>query len=367
MNIIPVALGQNSYSIYVEKNCLPHFETIVPETFKGQTAVIITDEIVGALYTEALKQACLQVFGAVHVLTITGGESAKSLANFSDLCEKILALGITRRSVLVALGGGIIGDLVGYVAASLLRGIPFIQIPTSLLAQVDSSVGGKTGINSSAGKNLIGAFYQPALVMMNTEWLKTLPVREMRAGYAEILKYGLLYDAEFYNWLLAHADKIFAQDETALTHAILRSCAIKAEIVSADEFETKDVRALLNLGHTFAHAIETLCGYDGRILHGEAVAIGLVAAAELSCLRGEIMRDEVETLRNHLDGLGFVTKLSSIENLNAVADDYIDIMKRDKKAMQDRLVFILLSSIGTAYVDRTVLTDEVRQVLKLIA
>lgn len=367
MSHLIVSLGQHSYPLYIGANYMPEFIDLLPAAFNGQVAVIVTDESVGGLYSEVLKRQCLKVFSAVHVITLTGGESAKSLSSFAELCEKILALGITRQSVLIALGGGVIGDLTGYVASSLLRGIPFIQMPTSLLAQVDSSVGGKTGINSAHGKNLIGAFFQPRLVIMNTDWLKTLPIREMRAGYAEILKYGLLYDAEFYKWLRLNAQKLFDHDEAVLTRAIMRSCEIKAEIVSKDEFETTGLRALLNLGHTFAHAFETLCGYDGRLLHGEAVAIGLICAAELSSLRGMIPQDEVDELRGHLKELGFMTRLSDIPNLNAEPADYIAIMKRDKKALNDSMVFILLRAIGTAYVDRTVTKEEVLSVLKAIA
>ena len=367
MSHLIVSLGQHSYKLCIGANYMAEFVALIPEKFSGQVAIIITDQSVGGLYSEIVKQECLKIFSAVHVITISGGESAKSLSNFAELCEKILALGITRQSVIIALGGGVIGDLTGYVASSLLRGIPFIQMPTSLLAQVDSSVGGKTGINSAHGKNLIGAFYQPRLVIMNTDWLKTLSIREMRAGYAEIIKYGLLYDAEFYQWLLKNAEALFAHDENILTKAIKRSCEIKAEIVAADEFETTGQRALLNLGHTFAHAFETLCGYDGRLLHGEAVALGLLCAAHMSVGRGFMTQSALAGLEIHLKELGFITRLSQIENLNASADDYIAVMKRDKKATATHMVFILLKTIGQAYVEPHATEAEVRAALAYIA
>jgi 3-dehydroquinate synthase len=343
MKQISVSLLNHSYNIVIDP--IDDLRNVVPQSLHGQSAIIITDDIVEPLYAEIIRAKFVNVFSKIEIIAIKGGESAKSLDVFSTLCE-------------------IIGDLVGFVAASLLRGIPFIQIPTTLLAQVDSSVGGKTGLNSSEGKNLIGAFYQPRVVLIFTEFLKTLPIREMRAGYAEILKYGLLGNKNFYEDLLSNGQKIFEYDRDYLNHVISISCAMKADIVARDEFETNDIRALLNLGHTFAHAIETLCGYDGRILHGEAVAIGLVCAAQLSHNLGYITNDDVMHLDQHLKGLGFMTRLSDVPHLKAKPDDYIVLMRHDKKAEQHKLVFVLLNNIGEAFVDRTVTEDQVKEVLK---
>lgn len=364
MKHIPVHARTHSYSIHIDHDCLDQFDQLVPSEYRGQKAVIITDHNVGALYAHVVSSAVSGFFSDIHVITVDGGERSKSLRTFGELCDSVLSLGITRKTVLIALGGGIIGDLVGYVASSLLRGIPFIQMPTTLLAQVDSSVGGKTGINSVHGKNLIGAFYQPLCVIMNTAWLKTLPIRELRAGYAEIIKYGLLGDEAFYNWLLLNAHRLFELDDAVLQQAIATSCQMKADIVARDEHETKDIRALLNLGHTFAHAIETLCDYDGRILHGEAVAIGLILAAQLSHPIYGLSSQDVTALDQHLESLGYITRIRDIPDLNCTVDDLIALMHKDKKADLNQLVFVLLEKIGVATVHRAVPENDVIEVLK---
>ena len=272
--------------------------------------------------------------------------------------EDILALGVDRKAVLIALGGGVIGDLVGYAAASLLRGVDFIQIPTSLLAQVDSSVGGKTGINAKAGKNLIGAFYQPKLVLADSDVLATLSPRQMRAGYAEIVKYGLLGDADFFEWLEGNGAAVIAGDKDAIRHAVMTSCLAKAAIVSADETEAGR-RALLNLGHTFAHAFEAEAGYDGRLLHGEAVAVGLGLAFEFSAYLGKGNRQDAGRVKAHLAQMGLPQTLDELPAGNAAAAILTGHMMKDKKTQNGILTFILVTQIGDAEITTNIALNDV--------
>lgn len=364
MKNIDISLPSSSYPIFIDGNLMSSLKEFVPSHLTGQKAIIITDRHVGDIYGDVVAQSCASCFSDVRVFTIDSGESSKSFHTYTKLCEDILSCGITRHTTLIALGGGVVGDITGFVAASLLRGIPFLQIPTSLLAQVDSSVGGKTGINSVHGKNLIGAFYQPQAVLINTDWLSTLPLRELRAGYAEIIKYALLGDRSFYNFLLQNGHKIFAYDQETISEAVYKSCFMKADIVSKDETETNGLRALLNLGHTFAHAIETLCAYDGRILHGEAVAIGLIAALELSYRLRYVAQDEIKICEDHLRSLGFVTRIRDIPNITSNIDDFIELMRKDKKATRQGMVFIVLNQIGQARVQSDIDEHIIREVLK---
>jgi 3-dehydroquinate synthase len=264
----------------------------------------------------------------------------------------------------LAVGGGVIGDLTGFCASIAMRGVPYIQIPTSLLAQVDSSVGGKTGINTPQGKNLVGSFYQPAAVIIDIETLKTLPKRELLAGYAEVLKYGLIQDAKFFNWLNAgNGEKICNLDQAAIIHAVELSCKAKADVVEADEQE-RGRRALLNLGHTFGHALEAEAGYNGTLLHGEGVAIGMLMAFELSYRMGLCPQEDVEALESHLQSIGLPTHASYIDGLATDVNSLITVMKRDKKVVHDKMVFVLVNGIGQAFLNDSVPEDLVRDVLR---
>ncbi|HCD78737.1 MAG TPA: 3-dehydroquinate synthase, partial [Alphaproteobacteria bacterium] len=278
---LTVGLGDRAYDIIVGRDLLARADNLAAAQLTDRHVIIITDSQVAGYHLDSLASACSRVARRCDTLTITAGEASKSMSVLSVLLEDILALGVDRGVVLVALGGGVVGDLAGFAAASLLRGVDFIQVPTSLLAQVDSSVGGKTGVNAAAGKNLIGAFHQPRLVLADTAVLDTLPDRELRAGYAEVAKYGLLGDADFFEWLEAHGADVLTREPQALKDAIMTSCAAKARIVEADEREA-GTRALLNLGHTFGHALEATAGYDGSLLHGEAVAAGIGLAFDLA-------------------------------------------------------------------------------------
>ena len=264
--------------------------------------------------------------------------------------------------ILIALGGGVVGDLVGFAAASLLRGVDFIQVPTSLLAQVDSSVGGKTGVNAAAGKNLIGAFHQPKLVLADTETLDTLPIRELRAGYAEVIKYGLLGDSSFFEWLEANGAAVLGRAPEALANAVLTSCTAKARIVEADEREAGK-RALLNLGHTFAHAFEAIAGYDGRLLHGEAVGTGMVLAYDLAVEMGLCPGQDAGRARAHIAASGLTTRLADLPVHDATNDELIAIMKRDKKARQGKMRFIVPRAIGDSFVTDDVTMETLARVL----
>jgi len=281
------------------------------------------------------------------------GEGAKSWANLERLTDWMLAQGITRKDHVFALGGGVVGDLVGFACAVLKRGCGFVQLPTTLLAQVDSSVGGKTAINTRAGKNLIGAFHQPALVLVDTATLDTLPDREMRAGFAEVLKYGLLGDAAFFTWLEANGPAVLAREPAALQHAIATSIAMKARIVAADERETADLRALLNLGHTFGHALEAETGFSDRLLHGEAVALGMVLAARYSARRGEISAADAERAARAIAAAGLPWQLAAL-GLTCDGAALAGHMRHDKKAEGTTLPFLLLRRLGEAYVARDV-------------
>jgi 3-dehydroquinate synthase len=286
------------------------------------------------------------------------GETTKSFAHLAELCDRLLAAGIERRDRIIAFGGGVIGDLAGFAAAILRRGVDFIQIPTTLLSQVDSSVGGKTGINSGHGKNLIGAFHQPLAVIADISLLDTLPKRELASGYAEVAKYGLLGDKNFFEWLEGAAPVIMRGDPQARIHAIKRSCEAKARIVAEDETET-GVRALLNLGHTFGHALESATGYSGRLLHGEGVAIGMVQAVRFSermklCAPGTALR-----VIKHLKSVGLPTHASQIPGQLPPPATLLDIMRQDKKAQGGKLTFILVKGIGESFIAKDVADNEV--------
>lgn len=290
------------------------------------------------------------------------GEAAKSWRGLEALVDWLFSCGVTRGDHVFALGGGVVGDLTGFACAIAKRGCGFVQIPTTLLAQVDSSVGGKTAINTKAGKNLVGAFHQPSLVLADTKCLATLPARQMRAGYAEVLKYGVLGDAEFFAWLEAHGDQVIAGEEPFLTQAVTRSVAAKAAIVAEDERETTGRRALLNLGHTFGHALEAVTGYSDRLLHGEAVALGMVLAARYSAERGELAEAEADRVVAAVEAAGLPSSLAAL-HLNTDGATLAEHMRNDKKASGGTLPFVLLRAVGEAWLAKDVDLMDVAQFL----
>lgn len=362
---IHVGLGAKSYDIHIADGLLAQAGPIIAPFTTDRTVIIITDSHVGPLHLAQTERLFSAHAASVHSLIVPAGEASKSFACYQKLAEDILALAIDRQTVLVALGGGVIGDLAGFVAASLLRGIEFIQIPTSLLAQVDSSVGGKTGINSKHGKNLIGAFHQPCLVLADIGLMSSLPMRELRAGYAEVIKYGLLGDAAFFEWLESHGHALLSGDSDILVEAVSRSCQTKADIVAEDEKE-QGRRALLNLGHTFAHAFEAEAGYDGRLLHGEAVAVGLRCAFEFSTQLGYASGQEAGRLIAHLKATGLYSSAHDLPAGWASADRLIAHMYRDKKVQAGALTFILAHKIGDSFVARNIDEADVRHFLEHI-
>lgn len=361
--IVSIDLGQRSYDIYIGSSLLKRFDDFVPEDMKNCSVFIVSDENTKAYAQDIAKAVIRSEPTKVEQIVFKAGEQTKSFANYERLCNWLLKKGVQRNSFVIAVGGGVIGDLSGFAAASVLRGVPFVQVPTSLLAQVDSSVGGKTGINSSHGKNLIGAFYQPISVVADLSSLETLPRRELLSGYAEVLKYGLIGDLEFFEWLEDHGHKMIDLDYEALSHAIAISTKMKAKLVEADEKEAGR-RALLNLGHTFGHALETAMGYDGRLLHGEAVAIGMVLAFDLSSRLNHCGVDEYERVETHIREIGLPTSISAIgEMLKIGVDDLLDIMRKDKKVKSNKMTFVLVSGIGDAFLTQDVSEKLVRQVI----
>ena len=353
---VNVALGERSYDIIISDGLLAHAgRTIAPLLARPVTA-IVTDENVAHHHLKTLTDSLDQA-GVKHTsIIVPAGEQTKSYTRLAQVCDDIIAAGMERNDHIIAFGGGVIGDLAGFAAAIVRRGIGFIQIPTSLLAQVDSSVGGKTGINSSHGKNLVGAFHQPVAVLADINVLNTLPARELAAGYAEVAKYGLLGDAEFFGWLEDNASRIFAGDPQARIHAIRTSCQAKAAIVARDERESGD-RALLNLGHTFGHALESATGYSDKLLHGEGVAIGMAQAFRFSEQLGICRPGAAARMETHLRSVGLPTDLSGIRAYLPDAGKLVEIMRQDKKAEAGRINFVLVKDVGNAYIDRTIEED----------
>lgn len=348
-----VELGERSYDILAGPGLLKkageHFSTVL----KSKRVVIVTDENVAPLYLGPLCSSLEQSAIAHDTIVLPAGETTKSMAVFEGLLEDILGLGIERGTCLIALGGGVIGDITGFAASTLLRGIDFIQVPTTVLSQVDSSVGGKTGINSKAGKNLIGAFHQPQLVLIDTDSLNSLPQRELLAGYAEILKYGLLGDADFFTWLEENGAALIKGDQELRRYAILKSCTAKALVVAKDEKEG-GVRALLNLGHTFGHALEKECGYGGDLLHGEAVSIGMVMAFEFCAQVGLCKIEEAERLKRHLLSLNMPVDLRALPCEKWTSKLLMGHMMKDKKVKDGKVTFILVRAIGEAFMSNAV-------------
>ena len=355
---VDVDLAERSYAIHIGPELLARAgEFAAPLLARPHTAVV-TDENVGPLHLAQL-QAALSAAGISSIdIVLPAGERTKSFAHLETLCGELLAAGIERRDTIIAFGGGVIGDLVGFAAAILRRGVNFIQIPTSLLAQVDSSVGGKTGINASAGKNLIGAFHQPRLVLADIDVLDTLPQRELRAGYAEVAKYGLIADAEFYAWLEENGADIISGKAATRARAIETCCAAKAALVAKDEREG-GVRALLNLGHTFGHALEAATGYSDRLLHGEGVAIGMVLAHRFSEHLGHCPDGSADRVAGHLESIGLPVSPRAITGGLPTPQALLELMRQDKKTVGGRLTFILTRGIGEAFVASDVAESDV--------
>jgi len=344
-----VKLGDRGYDILIGPQLIEGAGREMLPLMRRRHAIIVSDETVAGHYLAALRDSLSEAGIAHHAVLLPPGEETKDLAHFGKLAEDILAIGIERGSMLVALGGGVVGDLTGFAAATLLRGVDFVQIPTTLLAQVDSSVGGKTGINTRAGKNLIGAFCQPRLVLADASVLGSLPRRELLAGYAEIVKYGLIRDADFFAWLEAAGHQVCALAPEALRRAVMTSCTMKAEIVAGDEREEGD-RALLNFGHTFGHALETETGFGSRLLHGEAVALGMVLATDFAAKLGLVGAEDALRVRRHLAGCGLPTRLAEIGLAGVPADRLLGHMSKDKKVRDGHITLILPGRLGEAFV-----------------
>ncbi len=342
-----VDLGDRSYHILVGEGLIERAGMMIRPCIRQPRSIIITDRHLEESGHLAYLTASLDTAGIAHEnFILPAGEQTKNLAQFAELADGILALGIERGTSLIALGGGVIGDLAGFVAATLLRGLDVVQIPTTLLAQVDSSVGGKTGINSRHGKNLIGSFHQPRLVLADIGALDTLPPRELRAGYAEIVKYGLIDRPDFFDWLETNGPALLAGDHEARRYAVIESCRAKADIVAEDERESGK-RALLNLGHTFGHALEAITGYGAELLHGEAVAIGMTLAFKISAMRGHCPEDDTRRVMHHLKCIDLPTSASTLQT-QITPEAMIAAMSRDKKVEAGVPRFILVDGIGKA-------------------
>jgi 3-dehydroquinate synthase len=359
---VEVPLSGRAYNVLIGPDLLAEAGRLLATRLGKARCAVVTDENVAGYHLPALEASLRAEGRLAGKVVLKPGEGTKSFRELAPLCERLLEIGLERGDVVVAFGGGVIGDLAGFAAGILRRGVRYVQVPTTLLAQVDSSVGGKTGINTPQGKNLIGVFHQPSLVIADTDVLRTLPPREMRAGYAEVAKYGLLGDAKFFAWLEKSWRAIFDHDAAVLAEAIETSVKAKAAIVARDEHETGD-RALLNLGHTFGHALEAWTGYSDRLLHGEGVAIGMCLAFRLSeelklCPAGTAARVEA-----HLAAAGLPTRMATIPGPQPAVDDLVRLMGQDKKVRHGQLTFILARDIGQAFVTRDVTVEKVHDFL----
>jgi 3-dehydroquinate synthase len=364
--IVDVALGERAYDIVIGRDVLGSLGARVAALRPGARAAIVTDRNVARHWLEKTEASLAEAGISTSRIVVEEGEGSKTYAGLERVSEALIAARIERNDLVIALGGGVVGDLAGFAAAILRRGVDFVQVPTSLLAQVDSSVGGKTGINSPQGKNLLGAFHQPVLVVADTSVLDTLSPRQFRAGYAEVAKYGVLGDEGFFGWLEANHAELF-KGGSAREHAIATSCRAKAAIVARDERETGD-RALLNLGHTFGHALEAATGFSDRLFHGEGVAIGMVLAAQLSAQLGMIAQADAARIERHLAEVGLPTHLKDLAGFAqeglADADALMALMAQDKKVRRGRLTFILLEAVGRAVICGDVEPALVRDFLK---
>lgn len=363
---VGVALGDRAYDIVIGRNVLSSLGHRIAKLRPGARVAIVTDRTVAKNWLPQTEAALAAAGIGSSRIVVGEGEASKSYGVLQDVSEGLIAAKIERNDLVVALGGGVIGDLAGFAASIVRRGVDFVQVPTSLLAQVDSSVGGKTGINSPHGKNLVGAFHQPVLVVADTAVLDTLSPRQFRAGYAEVAKYGVLGDLDFFNWLDANHAGIFSGG-AAREHAIAMSCRAKAAIVARDERETGD-RALLNLGHTFGHALEAATGFSDRLFHGEGVAVGMVLAAEFSARLNMISAADAARVQRHLASVGLPTRLQDIAGFQQEglgdADTLLALMGQDKKVKRGKLTFILLEEIGKAVIVNDVDPAKVRDFLQ---
>ncbi|MCW2369423.1 3-dehydroquinate synthase [Sphingobium sp. B11D3D] len=353
MTTVPVSLGERSYDVRIEAGLMERAGEALAPFASSRPFLVVTDAHVASAQWPRLAAALERAGLAAELVTLPAGESTKSWQHLEALTDRMIAHGIERRDHVVALGGGVIGDLVGFAASIVKRGCNFVQIPTTLLSQVDSSVGGKTAINSRAGKNLLGAFHQPSLVLIDPDTLDTLGPREVRAGYAEVVKYGLIDDAEFFAWCEANGTALMAGDPEARAHAIARSVAAKAAIVAEDERETSGRRALLNLGHTFGHALEAETGFSDRLLHGEGVAAGMALAFGYSVRRGECPPEDAERVVAHLRAVGLPASLADA-GVSASGARLVEHMLHDKKMSSGTLPFLLARGIGKTYLAKDV-------------
>ena len=362
---LTVSLFDRSYPIFIGSNLLSDVDVWLSHEFHGRKAFIVTDYNVRAAVTDKFQSAIAPYMKSISVMELPPGEQTKSFDRFQVLIEWLIESGVKRDSLIFAVGGGVIGDLTGFAASSVLRGVEFIQVPTTLLSMVDSSVGGKTGINSKFGKNMVGAFYQPQAVVIDLETLKTLPRREWLAGYAEIVKSALLGDADFFMWLEINSSKILEMNSVTVMRAIEKSCNMKAEIVAADEHEENGIRARLNLGHTFGHALENLCGYTSELLHGEAVGIGLVLAARLSQAMGHLSEKDVLRVSHHLKTMGLRTEIRDVKLPTGTTPEHIiDAMRKDKKSTVAGMVFVIMTRLGDSELAYNVSEEIVYKIIK---
>lgn len=359
---VNVPLGERAYDVLIGPGLLARSAALIGTHLGPARCAVVTDENVAHFHLATLEAALKRDDRHVGSIILPPGEKTKSFRELEPLCERLLEFGLERGDLVVALGGGVIGDLAGFAASILRRGVRFVQIPTSLLAQVDSSVGGKTGIDTPQGKNLIGAFHQPGLVLADTDTLKTLPPRELRAGYAEVAKYGLLGDAPFFAWLEQNHRGVFALEPDPLIRAVETSVRAKAGIVGRDETEQGE-RALLNLGHTFGHAYEAWCGYSDRLLHGEAIAIGMCQAFRFSAALGHCEGAAAGRVAAHFSAVGLPTRVADIPGDKPDVETTMKLMAQDKKVRHGRLTFILARAIGDAFIARDVPADTVRAFL----
>jgi len=363
-NKLRINLKENSYDIIIEHGLLSELGALISKKFGKPKTFIVTDSNIAVHWLKQTIESLSAQGMSPKVLEVPVGERTKSFINLEKIIDQLLESKVDRDSVLIALGGGVIGDLAGFAGAITLRGIKVIQVPTTLLSQVDSSVGGKTGVNVRQGKNLVGSFHQPSLVAIDTQVLQTLPSRQLFAGYAEVLKYGLIKDRSFFDWLELNGKKVLEGDKLAQQFAIFTSCRIKAEIVEADEKE-KNLRAILNFGHTFGHALEAEAGYDGNLLHGEAVSIGMVLAIELSKSLGYLSGQDAGRAVEYIRNIGLPTNINSIEGSTSWhPDGIIQHMQHDKKVSNGQLRFVLIKGIGEAYLTADVERNDIYRVIE---
>ncbi|TVR99433.1 MAG: 3-dehydroquinate synthase [Rhodospirillales bacterium] len=360
---LTVNLADRAYDVVVGSGLMATAGARLKPVLSSSRLIVVTDEVVGPLYLPALEES-LERAGLTHeAIVLPSGERTKDFPHLEMLCERVLASGIERSTAMLALGGGVVGDITGFAAGILLRGLAYVQMPTTLLAQVDSAVGGKTGINSRHGKNLVGLFHQPRLVLADVATLATLDRRQRLAGYAEVVKYGLIGDPGFFTWLERAGGSVIAGDVAAQRRAVLTSCKAKAAVVAADERES-GLRALLNLGHTFGHALEAETGYGDVLLHGEAVAIGMVLAFDLSVRLNLCPPEDAERVRRHLSAVGLPTRPPQPNGRRLSAEALLHHMTRDKKVQNGRVTFILARGIGRAFAAHDVRLEDAHRLLR---